>query len=174
MGICDEKVTIQPRPRVQASRADAGVREPVFRADVPVVLVSVSVVTPLGQIVTGLEREHSQLLEDKEPQTITYFGAEDAPPSMGIIFDTSGSMGQKLSKARQAVSQVLKTANPEDEFFLVEFNDRPELVLGFTRRAEEIQNRLVFTQAKGRTALLDAIYLGLNTMKQARNQKRLC
>ena len=81
-------------------------------------------------------------------------------------------MGQKLAKSRQAVSQFFKTANPQDEFFLIQFNDRPELVMGFTTRLEEIQNRLTFTQAKGRTALLDAIYMGLNQMKQGKNPKK--
>ncbi len=77
------------------------------------------------------------------------FGSEDAPLSIGIVFDTSGSMGPKLEKSRQAVSEFFKTANPEDEAFLVEFNDRPELVTPFTHNLEEIQNRLTFTQSKG-------------------------
>jgi len=81
-------------------------------------------------------------------------------------------MGQKLDKSRQAVSQFFKTANPEDEFFLVEFNDRPELVNSFTSSLEEIQNKLTFTQSKGRTALLDAIYLALHTMKKAHNPRK--
>jgi VWFA-related protein len=91
---------------------------------------------------------------------------------VGIVFDTSGSMGQKLEKSRQAVSQFFKSANPEDEFFLVEFNDRPELVNPFTTSLEEIQNKLTFTQSKGRTALLDAVYLALHTMKKARNPRK--
>ena len=77
--------------------------------------------------------------------------------SVGLVFDISGSMGAKLAKSRQAAAQFFKTANPEDEFFLVKFNDRPELTVPFTRNTEEIQNRLTFTQSKGRTALLDAI-----------------
>ena len=83
------------------------------------------------------------------------------------MFDTSGSMGAKLQRSRQAVAQFMKTANPQDEFFLVEFSDRPELVQGFTTQTEEIQNRLTFTQAKGRTALLDGVYMAMNQMKKA-------
>ena len=112
------------------------------------------------------------MFEDKIEQTVQYFASEDAPISVGLIFDTSGSMGSKLEKSRQAVSQFFRTTNPEDEFFLVEFNDRPELVSPFTTSLEEIQNKLTFTQSKGRTALLDAVYLGLHTMKKGRNARK--
>ena len=81
-------------------------------------------------------------------------------------------MGSKLEKSRQAVAEFFKTANPEDEAFLVEFNDRPELATPFTHNLEEIQNRLTFTQSKGRTALLDGIYLALHTMKKAHNPRK--
>src|SRR6266545_1192300 len=75
-------------------------------------------------------------------------------------------------KSRQAVAQFFKTANPEDEFFLVQFNDRPELVSKFTTSLEEIQNHLTFTQAKGRTALLDGVYMALHEMKKAKNPRK--
>jgi hypothetical protein len=78
-------------------------------------------------------------------------------------------MGAKLHKSRQAAAQFFKTANPEDEFFLVQFSDRPQLVVPFTHETEEIQNRLAFTQSRGRTALLDALYLAMHEMKKARN-----
>ena len=100
------------------------------------------------------------------------FPSEDAPMSVGIVFDTSGSMGSKLQRSRQAVAEFMKTANPEDEFFLVQFNDRPELTVHFTPDTEEIQNRLMFTQSKGRTALLDGVYMAMNEMKKARNPRK--
>jgi VWFA-related protein len=81
-------------------------------------------------------------------------------------------MGPKLQKSRQAAAQFFKTANPEDEFFLVTFNDRPELVMPFTTDVEEMQNRLTFTQSKGRTALLDGIYMAMSQMKKARNPRK--
>ncbi len=92
--------------------------------------------------------------------------------SVGIVFDTSGSMGGKLNRSREAVTQFLKTANPEDEFFLVQFNDRPDLTVPFTPNTEEIQNRLLFTESKGRTALLDGVYMAMNQMKKARNPRK--
>ena len=91
------------------------------------------------------------------------FRSEDAPLSVGVVFDCSGSMGNKLEKSRQAVAQFFKTANPEDEFFLVQFNDSADLVSRSRSNLEEIQNRLTFTQSKGRTALLDAHLPGAAT-----------
>jgi Ca-activated chloride channel homolog len=168
----DEPVELKPRPKVPGKDPEALKAGTLFRSEVAVVLVNVTVTDPMSRLVTGLEKEHFRVFEDKEEQTIVHFGAEDAPISLGVIFDTSGSMGPKLMKSRQAVTQFFKTANPEDEFFLIQFNDRPQVVVEFTRRLEEIQNRLTFTQSKGRTALLDAIYLGLNEMKQAKNPKK--
>ena len=80
-------------------------------------------------------------------------------------------MGAKLQKSRQAVAQFFKTANPEDEFFLIQFNDRPQLVVPLTSSTEEIQNQLTFTNAKGRTALLDGVYMAMKTMRKARNPR---
>ena len=88
-------------------------------------LIPVTVTDPMNRFVTGLEKENFKLTEDKLPQEITQFSSEDAPLSVGVVFDCSGSMGHKLDKSRQAVAQFFKLANPEDEFFLVQFNDRP-------------------------------------------------
>jgi VWFA-related protein len=126
----------------------------------------------MNQIVTGMEKENFRLFEDKVEQEITYFASFDAPISIGLVFDASGSMGNKLNKSRQAAAAFFKTANPEDEFFMIQFNERPQLVVPFTRNVEEIQNRLTFTQAKGRTALLDALYLAMQTLKKGRNPRK--
>lgn len=166
----DSKVEIIPR----AKRGEAVPELP--RSDIRVqstlVLIPVTVTDPLNRFVTGLDRENFRVFEDKNEQKVTHFASEDAPLSVGLVFDTSGSMGSKLDKSRQAVKQFFKTANPEDEFFLIQFNDRPELVVDFTTRLEEIQNRLTFTQSKGRTALLDAVYMALHKMKKAKNARK--
>ena len=168
----DPKIGIKTRAEETVQVSEAGIRTETIKVDVPLVLINVTVSDPMSRLVTGLEKEHFKLLEDKVEQEITQFGAEDAPLSLGIVFDASGSMGYKMGKAREAVAQFFRTANPEDEFFLIQFNDRPELMGGFTRSLEEIQNRLTFTQSKGRTALLDAIYLAINQMKEASNTKK--
>ncbi|MCL6565507.1 MAG: VWA domain-containing protein [Acidobacteriia bacterium] len=143
-----------------------------IRVDVDLVLVNVTVTDPYYRLVTGLEREHFRVFEDKVEQEIIHFSSEDVPISIGVIFDMSGSMSNKVDKARLAAVQFFKTANPQDEFFLVSFNDRAELVSPFTSSVEELQTRLMYTGASGRTALLDGIYLGLSQMKGARNAKR--
>lgn len=165
------KVNIEPRPKLGAKTEDRTPRSNI-RVDTNLVLINVSVTDPLNRFVTGLEQENFRLFEDKAEQKISAFASEDAPLSVGLVFDTSGSMGSKLAKSRQAVAQFFKTANPEDEFFLVQFNDRSDMVMDFTTSLEEIQNKLTFTQAKGRTALLDGVYLALNKMKKARNPRK--
>ncbi len=166
----DAKVSIVPRIRPSAEAAKES--RPDIRVDTNVVLVNVSVTTPLNQFVTGMEKEHFRVFEDKVEQKIVNFGSIDAPVSVGLVFDASGSMGSKLAKSRQAAAQFFKTANPDDEFFLIQFNDRPDLVVPFTTNTEEIQNRLTFTQAKGRTSLLDAVYLAMHEMKKAHNPRK--
>jgi VWFA-related protein len=165
-----ESIAIEPRNRPtplgqSVPRAD-------IRVDTNVVLIPVHVTDPLNSTVTGLEKDNFKLFEDKVEQPISYFSCEDVPLSIGLVFDNSGSMENKLGKARQAVAQFLKTANPDDEFFMVRFNDRPELVNDFTTNLDEIQNRLMFTQARGRTSLLDAVYMALHKMKKARNPRK--
>jgi len=165
------KATIEPRKSTAPPKQEEN-RGSNIRVDTNLVLIPVSVTDPLNRFVTGLEREHFKLFEDKVEQQVTQFASEDAPLSIGLVFDASGSMGQKLQKSRQAAAQFFKTANDEDEFFLVQFNDRPEMVVPFTHNTEEIQNRLAFTQAKGRTALLDGVYLAMNHMKKAKNARK--
>lgn len=169
----EPRVNIEPRVRPSKEPEDpAAKRETSIRVETQLVLINVTVTDPMNRFVTGLEKEHFKLTEEKVEQIITQFSSEDAPLSIGLVFDASGSMGNKLSKSRQAAAQLFKTANPEDEFFLVQFNNRPELTVGFTTNTEEIQNRLTFTQAKGRTALLDGVYVAMNHMKKARNPRK--
>jgi len=159
-------------PRPTSVEKTAVVSRPDIRVDSNLVLIPVTVMDPMNRFVTGLEKENFRIFENNREQAIAQFSSEDAPLSVGVIFDCSGSMGQKLQKSRQAVAQFFKMANPEDEFFLVTFSSDTKLVQPFTANLEEIQNRLAFTQSKGETALLDAVYLGLHEMKKARNARK--
>ncbi len=143
-----------------------------MRVDVDLVLVNTTVTDPYNRLVTGLERENFRVFEDNLEQEVVHFSSEDVPISIGVILDLSGSMSNKVDKARLAALQFFKTANPQDEFFLVGFNDRAQLMARFTSSIEELQSRMMYAGAKGRTALLDAVYLGLSQMKGARNTKR--
>ena len=140
--------------------------------DVNVVLVNTTVTDPYNRLVTGLEKDNFRIFEDGGEQEVAYFSSEDVPTSIGVIFDMSGSMSDKVAKAREAAVEFFKTANPQDEFSLVTFNDRAELASRFTSSVDDLQNRMLFTSARGRTALLDGIYLGLSQMRGAHNAKR--
>jgi Ca-activated chloride channel family protein len=135
-------------------------------------LVGASVTDPLGRIVTGLEQQDFRVYEDGVEQEIVRFMSEDVPVSIGVIFDMSGSMADKIDKSRQAAVQFFRTANPQDEFFLVDFNDRAQLISPFTESVDDLQNRLMYVGARGLTALYDGVYLGLSQMRSAHNTKK--
>jgi Ca-activated chloride channel homolog len=167
----DQPVQIQPRAKPEAKTGSPAPRSNI-RVDTTLVQIPVSVTDPLNRFVTGLEPENFRIYEDKIEQKIVQFASEDAPLAIGILFDCSSSMGRKLEKSRQAVAQFLKTANPDDEFFLIEFSDNPTLVTGFTKNISQIQNQLTFLAPKGRTALLDGLYMGMDEMKKAKNPRK--
>ena len=144
----------------------------LIRMNVDMVLVPITVTDPMNRLVTGLEQEDFQVYENNGEQKIKSFAAEDAPVSIGIIFDLSGSMTSKLIRARESILQFIKTANPEDEFFVIGFNDRPELIEDFTNSVEDIQARLAMVRSGHRTALLDAIYYGVTKMKEAKHERK--
>ena len=143
-----------------------------IRMNVDMVLVPVTVTDPMNRLVTGLEQHDFLVYENNGQQKISTFACEDAPVSIGIIFDLSGSMSSKLIRARESILQFIKTANPQDEFFVIGFNDRPELIEDFTSSVEDIQARLATVRSGHRTALLDAIYYGLEKMKDAKHERR--
>jgi Ca-activated chloride channel homolog len=174
-GSAPANVNITPRERPAAADAAESIadRRADLRIDTTLVQIPVTVtLAQSGKLLTGLDETHFEIFEDKVKQEIVAFSSIDAPLSVGIVFDASGSMGPKLSRSREAVQQFMQTANPEDEFFLVQFNDRPELTVSFTPDTAEIISRLSFVQSKGRTALLDGVYLAMNHMKKARNARK--
>jgi Ca-activated chloride channel family protein len=126
----------------------------------------------MDRVVVGLDQRNFELYEGKQPQKIKHFFSEDGPVSVGVILDMSGSMKTTIERARKAVEEFLKAANPQDEFFLITFADRPHVVQDFTQKAEDIQAGLLYTTPKGPTALLDAIYMGVDKMKEAKYQRR--
>jgi Ca-activated chloride channel homolog len=134
-----------------------------IRVNTTYVLIPVTVTDDQNRFVLGLGRSNFGLSEDGNDQKITQVSGEDAPLSVGLLVDTSGSMGMKLDLSRHAVQEFLKTINPADEAFLVEFSDRARLVTGFTNRVETIQDGL---------ASLDAVNIGLHEMKSAKNPRK--
>ncbi|MGO9863128.1 MAG: VWA domain-containing protein [Terriglobales bacterium] len=166
-------------PRVQPPAPKEPDSDPALKAhgkpiqvDVNLVLVPITITDPLNRLVTGLDRENFKVFEGREQQEIRTFSSEDAPVSIGVIFDMSGSMSSKIERAREAVAEFFKTANPQDEFFMIAFSDTPEEIADFSTSVDDIQGRLLYTVPRGRTALLDAIYLGVTKMRQAKYPKK--
>jgi Ca-activated chloride channel family protein len=145
---------------------------PPIKVDVDLVLVPVTITDPQERLILGLREKNFEVFEGKSRQEIRHFSAEDAPVSLGVIFDMSGSMNTKIDRAREAVIEFLKAANPQDEFFLIAFSDQPEEISDFTSSVEDVQSRLLLTLPKGRTALIDAIYMGITKMRQARYSRK--
>ena len=168
----DAKAPAKPPPRLEGNKALSARPNERMRVDVNLVLVPVTVTDPLNRLVTGLERQDFFVYENNALQKLKSFSSEDAPVSIGIIFDLSGSMTDKINRARNSILEFLRTANPQDEFFVIGFNDRPELISDFTSNVDNIEARLLTVKPGHRTALLDAIYFGLNKMKQAKHERK--
>lgn len=145
---------------------------PLLRVDANLVQVPVTVLDRNGRRVQGLTRDQFRVLEDNIPQEIVSFQTEDVPISVGLVFDTSGSMRDKLRSARSALKRFLDTAGVEDEFFLLTFADRPQMEVEFTRDFESIQNALLFNGGTGSTSLIDAVYTALTQMHGARHSRK--
>jgi VWFA-related protein len=170
VGILVAQVKIEPRKKpAQKEEPRAGAN---IRVDTTLILVPVSVNDPLNRPVSGLERENFRVYEDKIEQRIVQFAMDDEPVAVGLVFDTSGSMGDKLSRSRMAAKEFFHIANPEDEFFLVEFDNAPRLVVSLTSDTGTIEGHLAFSRSHGSTALLDAIYLALHEMKRSKKNKK--
>jgi len=166
-----DKVSEPAKPNLIAT-SSLGAHIRPLKVDVDLVLVPVTITDPMNRLVTGLEKENFELYEGNTPQQIRSFSSEDAPVSLGVIFDSSGSMSSKMDRAKDAVMEFFKTANPQDEFFMITFSDEPEEITDFTSSVDEIQNKLVFAVPRRRTALLDAIYMGITKMRQAKYPKK--
>lgn len=153
-------------------RAQSPDHEVDIRVNTTLVLIPVTVTDIMNRSVLGLDKQDFRVLEDGKEQTVRQFSGEDAPLSIGLLVDVSGSMGAKIETSRLAVAQFLKTMDSQDEAFLIEFSDRAQLVVPFTRNPDEIQSRLVSVEPQGLTALLDAVHLGIREMKSAKNPRK--
>lgn len=161
-------------PHFNPGGAESAFRIPEarLRVDSALAQIPVHVTTIDGTSVTNLKRENFKIFEDGVEQQITHFSTDDAPVSIGLLFDTSGSMTSKIQKSSQAAAKFFRTANSDDEFFLVEFNDRPKLSVPFTSDSDDVYRRISHARPYGRTSLLDAIHLALVEMKNAHNLRK--
>jgi len=163
------QVSIEPRmDKTHSSEAS----EPAFTVESATVVIPVHASTPTGSSVVDLKREDFAVFDNGLEQTIRYFALDDAPVSVGIVFDASASMRRKMPKAREAVMRFMQMANRDDEFFLVVFHDRPKLALGFTDDVDDIDRQVASQRTFGCTSLYDAVDLALRQMKNARYARK--
>jgi len=168
---------IEPRvrPELRALNQSAiAANQPLanLRSDASMVLVPAQVTNAIGAPITDLAKENFRILEDGVEQPITYFASEETPVSVGFLFDSSASMRNKMHQSSQAAAAFFKTANKDDEFFLVEFNEQAKLSVPFTSDANEVYQRVAHVRPLGRTSLLDAIHLALVQMKRAQHTRK--
>jgi Ca-activated chloride channel family protein len=142
-----------------------------LRVDVNLVLVPVTVNDAANRTVKGLTKENFTVMEDGEPQQIRHVWREDTPISIGILVDVSGSMAKNIDEVREAVAELFENGNPKDDYFVITFSDRPKLLADTTQSIGTIQANLGATKVGGYTALLDAIYMGIEKLKKARYER---
>ena len=158
------------RAQVRANTAVKAAAD--IRVNVNLALVPVTVLDDTGRNVVGLVRDNFRVLDGSQPRPIVSFSRQDAPISVGLVFDCSRSMTSKFAVSREAPSQLFAQLNPEDEAFLITVSSRPVPRTSYTSHFEEIQNSLLFTHPEGSTSLLDGVYLGLQMLKHAHNPRK--
>lgn len=162
----------QQSPQRPTTRPGEGTQKPPTEVlNTEVVSLTITVTDPYNRLVTGLDKQHFEVYEDKVKQEIAYFSDDDVPVSLGIVFDVSGSMKGKLDRARDALKAFIQTSHNDDDFFLVGFNQRANLLAEFTD-GDTLSNKLHLVDPKGQTAVYDAVYLGIEKVKQGRHDKR--
>ena len=162
------KPTTSPSPQKLGTELDGPV---VVNTDL--ITLTVTVTDTYGRYVSGLSKNAFNILDEKQPQEITYFSDDDAPVSVGVIFDVSGSMsGDKIKRAREALSKFIQTSHNSDEYFLIAFNSRAQLLLDKNRDGNAVIDKLTFVETRGQTALYDAVYLGVEKVQRGTHPKR--
>jgi Ca-activated chloride channel family protein len=180
-----EKAQEKPSPEKPASNIPTPPSSPQKQKlgtelDGPSVLINTDLITltvtvtdTYGRYVSGLNKNAFSVFDEKQPQEITFFSDDDSPVSVGVIFDVSGSMsGDKIKRARDALSKFIQTSHDSDEYFLIAFNSRAQLLLDKTRDGNAVLDKLTFVETKNQTALYDACYLGVEKVQRGVHPKR--
>ena len=161
-----------PKPTTEPQRTGKELDGPVI-VNTDLVTFTVTVTDTYGRYVSGLNKNAFTVLDEKQPQDIAFFSDDDAPVSVGVIFDVSGSMsGDKIKRAREALSRFIQTSHNADEYFLIAFNSRAQLLLDKTRDGNAVLDKLTFVQTRNNTALYDACYLGVEKVQRGTHPKR--
>src|ERR1700674_2327196 len=165
--------TPPPPPPGQASSAEK--QGSTIKVQVNLVVLHTTVLDDRGRFADGLKQENFRVLEDKVEQKLSVFKREDVPVSMGLVIDNSGSMRDKRPRVNEAAITLVESSNPQDEAFVVNFNDDFYLDLDkdFTSSVPELKEALERIDSRGSTALYDAIIGSLDHLKKASKDKRV-
>jgi Ca-activated chloride channel homolog len=163
----EQKTPLKTEDKKLAQKQSQGI---VLNTDLVSVIVTVT--DTYGRFVTGLSKDQFEVYDDKVKQVITHFSDEDAPVSLGIVYDVSGSMKERINRSLHALKRFVETSHDEDDFFLLAFNNRANLVQDFTVSADQLLGHLLFVQPRGSTALYDAAYLAVEKIKQGHHPKK--
>ncbi|HJX01074.1 MAG TPA: VWA domain-containing protein [Terriglobales bacterium] len=172
-----DDVHVVPRPTAphedRSADRDNGRGTPTrMRVDVEMVLVPVTVTDVKNHPVVDLSKQNFKLFEGQSEEKIQYFNTEDAPLSVGILVDLSSSMTDKIDEVRDAASEFFNNANPEDDYFVITFANKPKLLADTTQSSNDIHAALAAAKPKGNTALADAIYMGLAKLRSAKYSRK--
>lgn len=163
----------QPKPKATPQRPQEVGEGDVVRIDTELVTLTATVTDARGRYVANLEQNDFTIYEDSARQDLAYFNSGDrVPVSLGILFDTSGSMVDKIDGVRDAVEHFVKSVSPGDEIFLVRFSEDAEMVQDFTDDRRRILRAVENLEPQGSTALYDAVVLGLQRVAQGKHRKR--
>ena len=171
----DVHVVPRPTPPRETRSADGGLERSSagrMRVDVEMVLVPVTVTDVKNHPVVDLGKQNFRLFEGESEEKIQYFNTEDAPLSVGILVDLSSSMSNKIDEVREAASEFFNNANPDDDYFVITFADKPKLLANTTQSFADIHAALAAAKPKGNTALADAIYMGLAKLRSAKYSRK--
>ncbi len=162
-----------PKPTTEPQKLGKELDRPEIIINSDLVTLTVTVTDPYGRYVSGLNKSAFAVFDEKLPQDISFFSDDDAPVSVGVIFDVSGSMGgDKIRRAREALARFIQTSHNADEYFLIAFNSRAQLLLDKTRDGNAVLDKLTFVQTRNNTALYDACYLGVEKVQRGAHPKR--
>lgn len=167
----DLRAPLKIKAEAPSKRDDAKPQAPI-QLGTDIVNVMISVTDPYGRFVTGLAKDHFDVFDDKVKQQIAHFTDEDAPVSLGIVYDVSGSMKERVNRSIRALRRFVDSSHVDDDFFLIGFNDRAKLVQDFTTSGESVIGHLMFVNPKGSTALYDAAYIAVEKVQQGRHSKK--
>ncbi|HEY0458206.1 MAG TPA: VWA domain-containing protein [Pyrinomonadaceae bacterium] len=165
--------TPTPTPQTQQQQVVEDVDNRPEKVRTDLVTLTLTVTDIYGRYVSGLGKNAFTVMDNGQEQEITFFSDTDAPVSLGILFDVSGSMsGEKIGKARRALERFISTSHPNDEYFLIAFNNRAQLLLDRTRDGDAVLQKLTLVKPKENTALYDACYLGIEKVTRGSHQKK--